>query len=364
MTASRKTAPLSRSIANFTSRRRSFYFQAAIICLLIAVVGCETSTDGQRGSPDKLSNQKIGKPTIFTVSLPLEWATAQIAGDFADVQCPAATTDTPDRWRPDRATLAKMQSADLLICNGTAAPYANWLQTSSLPSSKMVEAASKGLSLADFISVEDIQIVHSHGPEGEHSHPTMVSRTWLSPSVLSKQATYIEQQLSKRFPDQATAFGNNLATLTAKLDSLSKDFETPESAPAIKCLSATPELKFLTRFTRVEDRHFNWKQETTVEQAKTDFENRIREVSVTGQDAEKASAQPNAQKSAAVILFPARLNSLASKLDDALSAKGYQTISIDLLDQKIGDQDFLTRLRANLSAINKVREAAKSPVGE
>jgi ABC-type Zn uptake system ZnuABC Zn-binding protein ZnuA len=133
-----------------------------------------------------------------------------------------------------------MQVADLIISNGSAAPYAKWLQTSSLPSERLIEAATRGLSLSDFISVEDIQIVHSHGPEGEHSHPTMVSRTWLGPKVLGKQAAFIEQQLSKRFPDQATAFGENLSALNIELDSVSGDLQPSETDATISVLSATP----------------------------------------------------------------------------------------------------------------------------
>ena len=227
-----------------------------VIALLACISGCQPTTQ----PPNNHSSAEQSSKTIVTTSYPLQWVTQQITGDDYQVNFPASTADQPDRWRPDRETIAEIQTADLIVCNGIAAPYARWMKTVSLPSSKVVNSASKGLSLSDFISVEDIQIVHSHGPEGEHSHPTMVSRTWLAPAILIKQANYISEQLCKRFPDDATSFKTNLADLEKKLVSITPQ-SLPDPAPTV--LAATPELKFLTRAVHVEDLHFNWNEKPT-----------------------------------------------------------------------------------------------------
>lgn len=332
-------------------QRSTFLLKSIVVIWLVVLFGCESASDNPTGRSANPDTQQSEKPKFFAVSYPLEWITQQIVGDFANVECPAALTDTPDRWRPDRATLAAIQTADLVISNGTAAPYANWLQTSSLPSARTIEAASKGLSLSDFISVEDIQIVHSHGPEGEHSHPTMVSRTWLSPNVLGKQAGFIKQQLSKRYPDQTETFARNLATLNEKLLAMSNDFEIADSEPSITCLSASPEMKFLTRFAQIEDNHFNWTSRTTPEQATTDFNKRIRQLKIARQASDSTSL-----RSPSAILIPTGLKTLAGQLDATLAAQNYHPVFIDLLDRNIETQDLLSRLRSNLAAISELRK--------
>lgn len=337
---------------SFVLQRCARVLRYAICFSIFAIAGCDLASQGQGGPKEKTLGQNDGKPKIFAVSHPLAWTTAQIVGDFAVVECPAAQSEFPDRWRPDRTTLAQMQVADLVISNGSAAPYAKWLQTSSLPSERMIEAATRGLSLADFISVDDIQIVHSHGPEGEHSHPTMVSRTWLSPKVLAKQAAFIEQQLSSRYPDQATVFAENLSTLTSELDSIGGQVKTADAETVVSCLSATPEVKFLTRFAQVDDRHFNWKPETTRDQANADFEERIRELEAASENENQAD-----RPSISVVVFPDRLKTLAQQIDATLSGSQYRPVFIDLLDREIQDRDFLSRLRANVATLAELRQS-------
>ena len=123
---------------------------------------------------------------VVAVSYPLTFITEQIVPDVVGVVFPAAGSAAPRTWKPDRKSIGKMQAVDLIIANGTPAPYAKWLTQVSLPESKICNTATKGLLLRDYIAVEDVTITHSHGPEGEHSHAMMVSRTWLDPSMAKK----------------------------------------------------------------------------------------------------------------------------------------------------------------------------------
>ena len=315
------------------SRNQHFRFvnvsRLLLICvaMLASVCGCRSEEESTNQTSTKSNNQ----PSIVTTSYPLEWVTQEIAGDQYVVNFPAGASDQPDRWRPDRKTIAEIQAADLIISNGVAAPYASWMKTVSLPSAKVVETASQGMSLSDFISVQDI--VHSHGPEGEHSHPTMVSRTWLDPVMLTKQANYITQQLCKQRPDKATQFKDNFATVTTKLKSVTQE---PSPEPVASAFSATPELKFLTRATGVNDLHFNWNESTTLAQAEADL-------------AEKKPA--SAPK---FILFPQRLETLAERLKPLLQQQKLEPVFVDMLDKAIANRDFLKRLSDNFAKMQKV----------
>jgi len=302
-----------------------------LICvmMLASTCGCRTQEKSTTQTPASSNHQ----PSIVTTSYPLEWVTQELAGDQYTVNFPAGASDQPDRWRPDRKTIAEIQAADLIISNGVAAPYANWMKTVSLPSAKVVETASQGMSLSDFISVQDIQLVHSHGPEGEHSHPTMVSRTWLDPVMLTKQADYITQQLCKQYPDKANEFKDNLATVTTKLKSITPQ---PSPEPTTSVYAATPELKFLTRAAGVNDLHFNWNENTTLAQAEADL-------------AEKKPA--SAPK---FILFPQRLETLAEQLTPLLQQQKTEPVFVDMLDKAIANRDFLKRLSDNFAKMQKI----------
>ena len=288
---------------------------------MLLTIGCQpskqTPSDANRSGTSESSN------TIVAASYPIQWVTQNIVGQEYTVDFPAGSSEHPDRWRPDRKTIPEIQSAEIIVCNGIAAPYAKWMKTVSLPSSKVIASASKGMSLADYISVEDIQIVHTHGPEGEHSHPIMVSRTWLDPAMLMKQANYITEQLSKRLPEHAAQFKENLATVTSKLDSITPE-PLPEQTPPV--FSATPELKFMTRAIGIIDLHFNWNEETTLQQAETDLDSRTE------------------AKTTKFILFPSRLNALADRLKPALQKRKLTPIFIDMLDREDSSRDFITRL--------------------
>ena len=295
--------------------------------LVLFIGGCQPSkeTTSTTGPASEMSTN-----SIVTTSYPIEWVTQKIVGDKYDVNFPAGSSDHPDRWRPDRKTIPKIQAAELIVCNGIAAPYASWMQTVSLPSSKVVNSASKGLSIKDFISVEDIQIVHTHGPEGEHSHPTMVSRTWLDPAMLVKQASYITEQMCQHSPDHAAQFKTHLAEIKSELDSI-KPAALPKQTPTV--FSATPELKFFTRAAGVADLHFNWNEKTTVEEAKTDL-------------ASKEDAQ-----SVKFILFPQRLKALSGRLEPVLQQRKLIPIFIDMLDLEDSKRGFITRLGDNFKQL-------------
>ena len=299
--------------------------------ILASIVGCQPTTQNTQKTTQ--SSTDLSSNNIVTTSYPLQWVTQQITGDNYQVDFHASDSSHPDRWRPDRETIAEIQAADLIVCNGIAAPYANWMKTVSLPSSKVIESASKGMSLSDFISVEDIRLVHSHGPEGEHSHATMVSRTWLHPAMLAKQARFITDELCKRFPDDTSAFQQNLTALQTTLEAT-----TPQPLPEQKLatFTATPELKFLTKAVGANDLHFNWNENTTLAEAEASF------------------ASQDQTPKLSYILFPQRLAVLADRIQPALQQQKLTPIFIDMLDQPDPSRNFMDRLKANFEQMQKL----------
>jgi zinc transport system substrate-binding protein len=314
----------------------------AWLTVLPLLFGCDgAGTDRQAQTKQGFAAQPLTK-RIVAVSYPLQWVTQQIAGDQYDVSFPGSGAADPATWRPDRKTIAEMQSADLIIANGTGATYAKWLTTVSLPESKLVSTASRGLALSDYIMVEDIRLVHSHGPEGEHSHPTMISETWLGPAILKKQAIYIESQLAKTYPGDASKFAANLKSLGESLDSL-EAMKSDSNSPNV-VVTATPQMKFLTRSLKIEDLHLNWNLKTSADSAKADLK-------------ELLEARPGERPG--IIVFPASLKPLAERLASLLSANKLSAIFVDLLENTDPQRSLVDRIRTNIRTLSTAADSTE-----
>ena len=100
---------------------------------------------------------------------------------------------------------------------------AKWTETASLPESKLVDTSS---SLKDRYLVEESAVVHSHGPEGEHSHDVLVATTWLDPTLAVQQAGAIRDAFAGRWPEEADAFAQGFASLESDLLDLDERLRT------------------------------------------------------------------------------------------------------------------------------------------
>ncbi|MEL7496063.1 MAG: metal ABC transporter substrate-binding protein [Planctomycetota bacterium] len=295
--------------------------------LLLSLTGCPT--------PDSGSNKPLNdgpSNRIVAVSVPLQAMAEACVDDSITVVCPAAKAPDPRTWRPDRESIAEMQSADMVIANGVGANYAKWLVTVSLPDSKLINVATKGMSIRDYIAVEDIQIVHSHGPEGEHSHPTMVAHTWLAPAIAKKQLLYIQTRIQKTYPDVNSPRFDDFAE---QLDALIQRVEKSKLAESKTVLTATHEMKYLTRSLGLEDRHLNWNKDISI----VDMEKQLVEVI--------AELKTKPEQFTNAILIPSTLRSAFGDQQNQLFEKlGLQRIDIDLIDSP--QSSYLESMDANL----------------
>jgi zinc transport system substrate-binding protein len=306
------------------------------ICLVCFLTGCN-----RQGLNRSAGSQQTAQPLthrVVAVSYPLQYLTQRITGDAIEVSFPVPARADPQSWRPARASISQMQTADLIIANGTGASYAKWLTTVTLPESKMRYTASRGLALADYIAVQDIHVVHSHGPEGEHSHSTMVARTWLDPAIAKKQAIFIAAELKSVYPELAGEFESNLQLLTHDLEQLSELMKTIRPGVPKVVLTANPRLKFFTRAAGVEDRHLDW------------FEAPIRDKAES--DLEKALAGGGPRPG--LILFAEKGPSV--EMLELLSVNNLQAKSVSLIDRKPASGDFISALRENIQELSRALE--------
>lgn len=300
---------------------------AAPLCFTLTLIGCKTQTANHGAGQSKEKSNRI-----VAVSYPLQFLTQRIVGDSRVVEFPAAGID-PQNWQPTREAIAQMQSADMIVANGTGATYAHWLMKVALAESKICNTASRGMSLRDFIAVNDVSIVHTHGPEGEHSHQTMVARPWLDPTIAKKQATYIAEQLKRIYPDSTDIFETNLKTLVDDLDSLVTQMEAIKSNHPATVVLATPRLKFFTRASGVPDRHLVWLDPPSPEAARSDLEKLL-------SDPVFVDSKPD------LILFDNRLPN--AEIQQLLTTHQLVGLPINLIDQVPESGDYLSAMRSNI----------------
>ena len=121
--------------------------------------------------------------TIYAVNYPLKYFAERIAGEHAKVVFPAPADEDPAFWTPDPDTIGAFQKADLILLNG--AGYEKWIERASLPASKLVDTS---VAMESSYVPLDEGVVHTHGPEGEHSHKGWAFTTWLDPMIAIGQA--------------------------------------------------------------------------------------------------------------------------------------------------------------------------------
>ena len=133
------------------------------------------------------------QPKIYTTSYPLAYMAQRLAGTAT---FPVPKDEDPAFWRPTPEVIRRYQQADLILLNG--AGYEKWVDTTSLPLSRMVNTAAAFTN--EWLMFPEV-ITHSHGPHGAHSHGNMDFNTWLDPVLLARQEEAVETALRRFVPE-------------------------------------------------------------------------------------------------------------------------------------------------------------------
>ncbi len=311
--------------AGFQSRWR-LVRQLNVCTIAALVLGC---TSGRNTDSDSGTLEKTNR--IIAVSYALQYLTERIAGESYEVEFPAASSPNPRTWKPTVDEIASMQRAGLVVVNGSGAEYAQWLVQTTLPQS-IICSSCDDLKLRELISVKDFQIVHSHGPEGEHSHAYMVPYPWLDPAIAIRQAETIAAGLKKNWPEDAELFESNLSSLKADLKKLVAALPGPRDE-TVRVYTANPHLKYLTRAAGMEDIHLLWFESPTEaewESRQAEFEKRTAEIEATRILMTDEPAEP---------------------LASYLSQRNVSVIQINTLDHQPPEGDYLTIMRQNIDRL-------------
>ncbi|MGB5340651.1 MAG: metal ABC transporter substrate-binding protein, partial [Thermoanaerobaculia bacterium] len=134
------------------------------ISMLIGCSGEVSDTPGPQ-DPKPPSPYAPTPLSVFATNYPLAYFAERIGGEQVEVSFPAPADVDPAYWAPAPEVIADFQQADLILLNG--AGYEKWLERASLPASRLVDTSVAVES--SYIPLDE-GVVHTHGPEGEHSH--------------------------------------------------------------------------------------------------------------------------------------------------------------------------------------------------
>lgn len=181
--------------------------------------------------------------SVFTVNYPLQYFAERIGGDLVAAEFPGPADEDPAYWRPSPEQIADYQSSDLILING--AGYAKWLGLAALPQSKIVDTSA---SFNERLIALQEGPVHSHGPEGEHSHKGFAFTTWLDPSLAVEQARSILSAFIKVRPEYRREFEQAFDELERDLLALDSTLaEATSPLQGVPLLLSHPVYQYLIR---------------------------------------------------------------------------------------------------------------------
>ena len=307
-----------------------------LVCLaMVTSVSC----NGKQDVPQQTASVERAN-RIVAVNYGLQYLTQRIVGDAVKVEFPAARSPDPKNWIPAVADVAAMQKADLIVVNGDGAPFAQWLVTTTLPSSKICDA-TQDIPLKKLIPISDHQIVHTHGPEGEHSHAYMVPHTWLAPDMAGVQAKTIAERLQVIYPEKKETLESNLKNLLEDLKIETNVKEPSANTQPIAIVTTSPRLKYLTRYVGLNDHHLLWLDEWLELDVKSAIDKLAVKTKTTAAVAVVTDTPPSPE------------------LQKFCEEKNYPLIQIDLLERESGRGDYLMMLRENIRRLSELSTTQK-----
>lgn len=269
-----------------------------ILSVLVLLTGCQKTAS---------------KPQIMTTFEPMYEFTKAVVGDKVDVAMIVPANQEVHDYEPSAKQVAQMTDASAIVYNSNV--LEKWVPSVKTSATK-IEAAS---------AVDQIA--------GD-------PHTWISPKQSIKEVKYIQEELSKKFPEYKTGFAKNAEAYLTKLEALDAQFDTLKNAKQKTFITQHEAFSYLAR----------------------DYD--LKEIAVTGIDPDiepSASALANLKKE----MEKAGLKSVYveenanSRIADTLAkSAGADTLLINTVEslsdaqRKAGD-DYISLMQENLKSLQK-----------
>ena len=305
---------------------------------LVQLFGCGDSSQNIEDQ-SSVENQETSTPVIAATNAALASMTKTIVGEVAKVVRPQVEAESGQGLNVEE--VLRLQDADLVFTNGLGANDAAWLDLISLDASRVHATTTDEFELSDFIQVEDYRTVHSHGDEGEHSHPWLVPQSWLNPRSAKAQSLSVVNRLAKTFPDQESGFRDRHRELEKELSHLegvADDVAELIKAKKVSVIVSDPRLLFFTRSLKLEDNYLLWFDLPNSADAVSELRKRMAD-----------------GKKKVLLLWAQDAGSLPREISDATDV---ESTRISLIEEEkfAGGGEFVTQLRQNFEMLKTALE--------
>lgn len=291
------------------------------LSLLLAVVAAGCSNKDS----ESVKMDANGKPTIFVSNYPLEWMVDALVGDKVTILAPWHGSGDPAYWEPKTDQIAAIQSAQLILLNG--ATYEQWRSGVTLPESRLVLTASGFRN--QWIEVVDA-VVHSHGPDGNHSHAGTAFTTWMNLQLARLQFASVKEALVRVLPGESSSITQTWQQVDAQLASLDQQLKLVSiKLASTPLLASHPVYQYLSQGYNLNIFELHWEPGSD-----------------PGDDEWKALQQKLQSHPARVMLWE---NAPLPSIVDKLAASGIKSIVFSPCgDKPENGADFLTVMETNI----------------
>lgn len=200
-------------------RRTTLSGLAAASALLLALAACGTDSAGAGAGDDPGQD---GGQTVVTSFYPLQFATAQIAGDRADVSVLTKPGTEPHDLELGAQDIAAMASADLVVYAKGFQPAVDEAMAQVSPARVLDVSAAARLTLAPAADEHE----HEGESEQEHgAHSGQDPHFWLDPHRYAAVAKAVGERFAVNDPAHAAAYGKNTDAFVKKLSTLDAEYQ-------------------------------------------------------------------------------------------------------------------------------------------
>lgn len=297
----------------------------SLLAATVLLAGC-----GQLG--DDLSGN--GRRAVASF-YPLAWVTERVAGDTWTVDNLTQPGQEPHDLELSIAQTAALEEADLVVLEAGFQPAID------------ASAGSTEAPVLDAAAVVDLRPASEGAHEGEteeehaeegHDDGDLDPHFWLDPLLVADFADAVADELGEVDPDGAQAYADNAAALRADLESLDQDYsEGLASCERTTTVVSHEAFGYLSRYG-------------------LDFES----IAGLSPDAEPTAAdlarlQELITEDGVTTVFSERLVSpkMAETLADDLGVSTAVLDPIEGLSDDTADEDYLSLMRANLTALQQ-----------
>ena len=214
--------------------RRSIAWRSSLLGLVVLGLGTLSGCSSDVASTTA-GKARTGPPRVAATIEVNRWLASEIAGDAIEVFCPVDADADPLHWKPGRDAVSALQDADLVILNGVG--LETWRDKVSLSTSKTV---TLGDAYKDRWLFFEEEVVHQHGPDGDHTHTGSDPHVWFDFLIVTKHGEQILSALESRWPEHKASFQENWQGLKARIDEIEAAWKAIDGSKMPELLANHP----------------------------------------------------------------------------------------------------------------------------